>query len=110
MVTGVSKSMVVTLSRKADKTAVTEQRMTTSVQIEPPLFLYERTAKYSNTPVLDRIPTITIIADFVVVQGEQSNKATNGCSEGAVHRFEDDEHVDRNENPKTDVNGLGFES
>ena len=35
MVTGVRRSMVVTLSRKADRTAVTEHKITTNVQIEP---------------------------------------------------------------------------
>ena len=39
MVTGVRRSMVVTLSRNADSTAVTEQRITTKVQTDPPLRL-----------------------------------------------------------------------
>ena len=39
MVTGVSKSMVVTLSKNADKTAVTRHKMTVRVHTSPPLRL-----------------------------------------------------------------------
>ena len=39
MVTGVKRSIVVTLSKNAERTAVTEHKMTTRVQISPPLFL-----------------------------------------------------------------------
>ena len=51
IVTGVSRSIVVTLSRNADKTAVTIHNITTSDQIEPSLLLYASTANHSNTPV-----------------------------------------------------------
>ena len=39
MVTGVSKRIVVTLSKNAESTAVTIQRITTSDHIDPSLFL-----------------------------------------------------------------------
>ena len=39
MVTGVRRSIVVTLSKTAERTAVTEHKITTRVQISPPLFL-----------------------------------------------------------------------
>ena len=51
IVTGVSRSTVVTLSKNAESTAVTMQSMTTSDQIEPSLFLYASTANHSKTPV-----------------------------------------------------------
>ena len=51
IVTGVSRSIVVTLSKNAERTAVTLHKMTTNVHISPPLFLYAWTANHSNTPV-----------------------------------------------------------
>ena len=42
---------VVTLSKNADKTAVTEHNITTRPHMEPPLFLYASTANHSKTPV-----------------------------------------------------------
>ena len=61
MVTGVRRSIVVTLSKNADRIAVTTHKITTRVHISPPLFLYAWTANHSNTPVCEMIPTMTII-------------------------------------------------
>ena len=61
MVTGTIKSIVVTLSKKAENTAVIVQRIIESRQIEPPLIAYACTAAHSKTPVFPRISTMTII-------------------------------------------------
>ena len=59
--TGVINNIVVTLSKKAERTAVTLHKITTRVQIEPLDFLYASTANHSKIPVLDKTPTMTII-------------------------------------------------
>mmetsp|Transcript_25290 Transcript_25290/g.60897 ORF Transcript_25290/g.60897 Transcript_25290/m.60897 type:complete len:242 (-) Transcript_25290:810-1535(-) len=60
-VTGAMRRMVVTLSRKADSTAVTVQRRSISRTLLPPASLHARTPVHSKTPVRIVIPTISII-------------------------------------------------
>ena len=56
IVTGVMRRMVVTLSRKADKTAVKKQSKLTSRHRWPRDSLYMRTAANSKNPVVLKIP------------------------------------------------------
>mmetsp|Transcript_23334 Transcript_23334/g.36502 ORF Transcript_23334/g.36502 Transcript_23334/m.36502 type:complete len:263 (+) Transcript_23334:1668-2456(+) len=60
-VTGAISKMVVTLSKKAERTAVTKQSSKHSLVLSPPESLQARTPVHSNTPVLMVIPTISII-------------------------------------------------
>ena len=61
MVTGVNNSIVVTLSKKAERTAVTVQRITVKPHTFPLDIAKALTANHSNTPVLESTPTIIII-------------------------------------------------
>ena len=61
IVTGTINKIVVTLSNKAENTAVTTHRINVKRQIEPPLRAYACTAAHSKSPVLDKISTIIIM-------------------------------------------------
>ena len=58
---GTISNIVVTLSKKAENTAVIIHKMNDNRQIEPPLWAYAWTAAHSNNPVFERILTITIM-------------------------------------------------
>ncbi len=61
MVTGAMSTMMVTLSRKAERTAVARER-TTSIRMGlPPASLAERTASHGKTPVFARMLTMIIM-------------------------------------------------
>ena len=61
IVTGTIRSIVVTLSKNAEKTAVIVQSIIDNLQMDQPLNAYACTAAHSKTPVFPRISTITII-------------------------------------------------
>lgn len=60
-VTGATSKIVVTLSRKAEVTAVNMHSIITKRQRLPLENLYALTAEYSKKPVVEKIPTRTII-------------------------------------------------
>mmetsp|Transcript_31506 Transcript_31506/g.74878 ORF Transcript_31506/g.74878 Transcript_31506/m.74878 type:complete len:327 (-) Transcript_31506:724-1704(-) len=60
-VTGQMRRMVVTLSRKAESTAVTRQRRSSSFVLSPPENLHAITPVHSKTPVRMVMPTISIM-------------------------------------------------
>ena len=108
---GVRSNMAM-LSRKAESTAVAEHKMTTSVQIEPPLscrkapqntqkHLFENSnhhhhaqKKPNGLPIDHGWTSAKVnVTCIVVVESQHGHDATDGRRKRAVNGFKDDRHT-----------------